>query len=60
VDLKAIGCENVDWIQVAQDRGQWLVVVNMVMNLRFLKKGGKFVYELSDYQLLMHDSLSRG
>jgi hypothetical protein len=27
-------CENVDWIQLAQDRDRWLASVNTVMNLR--------------------------
>jgi hypothetical protein len=26
-------CEGVDWIQVVPDRAQWLVAVNIVMNL---------------------------
>jgi len=30
VHLKEIGCEDVDWIQLAQDRGQWLDPMNMV------------------------------
>jgi len=32
--LREMGWENVDWIQLAQDRDQWRVVVNTVMNLR--------------------------
>jgi hypothetical protein len=28
-----IGWVGVDWIDVAQDRGQWRAVVNAVMNL---------------------------
>jgi hypothetical protein len=27
-DLKEIGCENVDWIKLAQDKFQWLTVLN--------------------------------
>jgi hypothetical protein len=34
MDLKEIGWEGVDWIGMAQDRGQWWVVVSTVMNLR--------------------------
>jgi hypothetical protein len=26
----------VEWIQLAQDRGRWLSLVNMVMNLQIL------------------------
>jgi hypothetical protein len=32
--LKEIGWEDMDWIHVAQDRNQWLALVNTVMNLR--------------------------
>jgi hypothetical protein len=28
-----IGCEGVDWIHLARDRGQWRAVVKSVMNL---------------------------
>jgi hypothetical protein len=34
MDHKEIGFGGVGWIHLAQDRGQWLTVVNMVMNLR--------------------------
>jgi hypothetical protein len=30
--IREIGWEGVEWIHVAQDKGQWLVLVNMVMN----------------------------
>jgi hypothetical protein len=33
-DLRAIGWEGVDWIELAQDRDQWRALVNTVMNLR--------------------------
>jgi hypothetical protein len=36
MDLKEVGYEGVDWIQLAQDRYQWWAFVNMVMNLRVL------------------------
>jgi hypothetical protein len=34
MDLREIGWDGVDWIDLAQDRDQWRVLVNMVMNLR--------------------------
>jgi hypothetical protein len=34
IDLREIGWDGVDWINVAQDRDQWRALVNMVMNLR--------------------------
>jgi hypothetical protein len=32
-----------DWIDLAQDRDQWKVLVNMVMNLQVPKNAGKFL-----------------
>jgi hypothetical protein len=34
MDLRGIGWDGVDWIDIAQDRDQWRALVNMVMNLR--------------------------
>jgi hypothetical protein len=34
VDLREIGWGGIDWSDLAQDRDQWTVLVNMVMNLR--------------------------
>jgi hypothetical protein len=34
--LREIGWEDVEWVQLDQDRGQWRAVVNAVMNLRVL------------------------
>jgi hypothetical protein len=33
VDLRKIGCEDVDWMHLAQDRDQWQVLVKTVMNI---------------------------
>jgi hypothetical protein len=33
MDLREIGWVGIDWIDLAQDRGQWKVLENMVMNL---------------------------
>jgi hypothetical protein len=32
--LREIGWDGVDWIDLAQDRGQWRALVNTVMSLR--------------------------
>jgi len=32
MDLREIVLEGVDWMQLAQDRDQWRVLVNTVMN----------------------------
>jgi hypothetical protein len=34
MDLREIGWDGVHWIDLAQDRDQWRVLVNTVMNLR--------------------------
>ena len=33
MDVKEMGCEGMDWIELAQDRDRWWVLVNVVMNL---------------------------
>jgi hypothetical protein len=33
MDLKGIGWDGMDWIDLAQDRDQWRTLVNAVMNL---------------------------
>jgi len=34
-DLKEMGYEGVNWIQLAQDRNQWQAVVNMAVIVEF-------------------------
>jgi hypothetical protein len=36
MDLREICWDDVEWVQLAQDRGQWWAVVNAVMNLQVL------------------------
>jgi hypothetical protein len=49
--FKETGREGVDWMHLAQDSDQWRAVVNMCPI-----KGGEFLDQLSDYQLLKKDS----
>jgi hypothetical protein len=34
MDIREIGWDGRDWIEMAQDRDQWRALVNTVMNLR--------------------------
>jgi hypothetical protein len=34
LDRSEIGCDDMDWIDLAQDRDQWRALVKTVMNLR--------------------------
>ena len=33
MDLQEVGCEGMEWIELAQDRDRWQTLVNAVMNL---------------------------
>jgi hypothetical protein len=43
MDLREIGWDGVDWVDLAQDRGQWRTLVNTMMNLRVPQNAGKFL-----------------
>jgi hypothetical protein len=43
MDHSKIGLEDVDWIHLAQDRNRWQALVNMVTNLRGLKRTGNIL-----------------
>jgi hypothetical protein len=43
MDLREIGRDGVDWMDVAKDRDQWMALVNTVSNLRVPRNAGKFL-----------------
>jgi hypothetical protein len=51
LDIREIGIDEANWIQLAQDRAQWRVFVNTVMNLRVPNRKQDIFYTLSDNQL---------
>jgi hypothetical protein len=34
IDLQEVGCGDVDWIELAQDRERWRALVTAIMNIR--------------------------
>jgi hypothetical protein len=43
MNLREIGLEDMDWIELAQDRDQLHGLVNTIINLQFPKNAGKFL-----------------
>jgi hypothetical protein len=41
--LREVGWDDMDWIDLAQDRDKWKALVNAVMNFRDSQNAGKFL-----------------
>jgi hypothetical protein len=42
MDLREIGWDGMDWIDMARNRDQWRALVNAVISLRVPQNAGKF------------------
>jgi hypothetical protein len=49
MDLREIGWDGVDLVNLAQDRDHWSALVNTVMNLRIAYNSGKFLSSCKIY-----------
>ena len=43
MNIWEVGCEGIDWIELAQDKDRWRALVNVVKNLRFPLNAGNFL-----------------
>jgi hypothetical protein len=43
MDLQEVGYGDIDWIELAQDKGRWRALVKAVMNYRVSLNDGNFV-----------------
>jgi hypothetical protein len=43
MDLREIGWDGIDWIEMAQNRDQWRALLNTVINLRVPQNAGNFL-----------------
>jgi hypothetical protein len=59
MDLEEVGCGDVDWIGLAQDRNRWKALVNSILNLRVPRNAGKLSSGLTSSGLSSSAQLHR-
>jgi hypothetical protein len=42
MELQEVGCEGIDWIDLAEERERWWALLNAVMNLQVPSNAGNF------------------
>jgi hypothetical protein len=42
MDLQEVGCGDMDWMNLVQDKDRWLALVNVVMNVQISPTEGNF------------------
>jgi len=45
INLKEVGYGGMDWLELAQDKDRWRVIVNALMNFRGSTKFGEFLLD---------------
>ena len=53
MDLREVGCDPADWIDLAEDRDQWRAYVRAVINLGFFKR--QLVRELIKFLIIRNN-----
>jgi hypothetical protein len=56
MDLREIGWDGIDWIDLSQNWDQWRALLNRVMKFRVPKKWWEFLEWLHNWQLLKKGS----
>jgi hypothetical protein len=58
MDLREIGWDGMDWIELAQDRDQWRALVNTITKLEGSIKCWEVLEQLHNWRLLKKGSAS--